>query len=254
MRVKCFGCETVVEGVDAGSIADRFVAHAGEDHEWSYPETGLRNYARNVAEAESRVGAETERLPEIARIEVQPVTAERMDDWLDLFDTRGFAGHPDWAACYCLEPHEPPTPEEPERYWKDNRTRMTGRLGSGGAFGYLAYVDGVAAGWVNASQRSQYGLYRDVDPEGPDPSTVIGVSCFVIAPPYRRHGVAAALLDRVIAEAPGRDAGWVEAYPARDPDDSDAANFRGPRSMYDARGFAPVEVRERYTVVRRPVP
>jgi GNAT superfamily N-acetyltransferase len=82
---------------------------------------------------------------------------------------------------------------------------------------------------------------------------VIGVSCFVIAPPFRRHGLAAALLDRVIADAATRGASWIEAYPHNQPESNDAAHFRGPRSMYDARGFAPVAVRERDTIVRRSV-
>ena len=82
---------------------------------------------------------------------------------------------------------------------------------------------------------------------------MIGVSCFVIAPPFRRHGVASALLDRVIADASARGAAWIEAYPRNDPEQNDAAHFRGPRSMYDARGFEPVQVRDRDTVVRLPV-
>ena len=84
---------------------------------------------------------------------------------------------------------------------------MTERLRGGATFGYLAYVDGRPAGWVNASLRSDYGLYRKVDPDGPEPTSVIGVSCFVIAPPFRRHGIASALLGRVIADAAARGAG-----------------------------------------------
>ena len=77
------------------------------------------------------------------------------------------------------------------------------------------------------------------------------MSCFVIAPPDRRHGVAAALLDRVIEDARARGASWIEGYPHNTPEPSDAGHFRGPRSMYEARGFQPIEVRERDTVMRR---
>ena len=79
---------------------------------------------------------------------------------------------------------------------------------------------------------------------------VVGVSCFIIAPPYRRHGLAGDLLDRVIRDAPERGAGWVEGYPLNDPEGSDAHNYRGPRSMYDERGFEPAEVRTADTIVR----
>ncbi len=112
---------------------------------------------------------------------------------------------------------------------------------------------GNAVGWVNASFRSDYGLYRNIDASGPEPRFVIGVSCFVIAPPFRRHGVASSLLDRVIENASARGASWIEGYPHNAPEPSDAGHFRGARSMYETRGFQPIEVRERDTVMRRPV-
>ena len=192
MNVKCFGCAALLEAGDADALTDAFVAHAREVHAWSYPEQALRNYARNYGEATERVSGDTERLAEIAEVSVYPMGEDRVDDWLRFFDRDGFAGNPDWASCYCLEPHVPA------------------------------------------------------------PRDVIGVSCFVIAPPYRRHGVASVLLDRVMADAAGRGASWIEGYPHNKPEPSDAGHFRGPRSMYEARGFQPVEVRERETVMRRP--
>src|SRR5262245_20622074 len=63
--------------------------------------------------------------------------------------------------------------------------------------------------------------------------------------------IASALLDRVIADAAARGATWIEGYPLNRPEASDAGHFRGPRSLYDARRFEPIQVRERDTVVRR---
>jgi len=251
VNVKCFACDEILPVADGDDAADVFVAHGRTRHTWSHPEAALRNYARNYAEARERVGTNADRLPAIGEIVVHPVTEDRVDDWLVFFDRDGFAGNPDWAACYCLEPHVPTTPELPERPWRENRAAVAGRLRCGSTYGYLAYVDGRAAGWVNASFRSDYGLYRLVDPGGPAPQSVIGVSCFVIAPPFRRHGVAGVLLDRVIADAPARGAAWIEGYPHNEPKPDDASHFRGARSMYDARGFQPVEVRDNDTVVRR---
>lgn len=202
------------------------------------------------AEAVERLSGDTERRAQVGDIVVHPVTADRIDDWLRYFDHTAFAGNPDWASCYCLYPHAPPPPDMPERPWRVSRATVADRLRSGGTHGYLAYVDGQPAGWVNASLRADYALFADVDPAGPHPRLVIGVSCFVIAPPYRRHGVASALLDRVIADAPARGAAWIEAYPHETPDDNDAGHFRGTRSMYEARGFHPVETKEHYTVQR----
>lgn len=253
MNVKCFACAELMEAEDSDAVADVFTAHGREKHDWSYPEESIRNYARNYAEATERLTGGTERLSEIADVTVHPVTADRVEDWLRFFDHDGFAGNPDWAACYCLEPHVPATPEQPERGWRDAREAVAGRLRSGTTFGYLAYADGRPVGWVNASLRSDYGLFRPVDPVGPEPRSVIGVSCFVIAPPYRRHGVASALLDRVITDAPARGASWIEGYPHNEPEGTDASHFRGPRCIYEDRGFQPIEVRERYTVMRRRV-
>ena len=252
MEIKCFGCDALVEADDPDAVAEALVAHGRESHSWSYPEEAIRNYAHNYAEATERLTGGTERLSEIAHIEIHPVTEERIGDWLRFFDHDGFAGNPDWASCYCLEPHMPGTPEL-ERPWRSTRATMVERIRGGTTFGYLAYVGGQPAGWVNASWRSDYGLYRLVDPDGPDPSSVIGVSCFLIAPPYRRHGIASALLDRVIADATARGARWIEGYPDNKPEESEAGHFRGPRSMYEARGFEPIEVRQRDTVVRRHV-
>jgi len=253
MQVKCFGCAALVEAHDVDAVADAFVVHGQESHAWSYPAEAIRNYARNYAEATERLTGSTERLSEIADLAVHPVTEDRVDDWLRFFDHDAFADNADWASCYCLEPHVPATPDLPERLWRDSRANVAGRLRCGATFGYLAYVGGRPAGWVNASSRSDYGLYQLVDPDGPAPRSVIGVSCFVIAPPFRRHGIASILLDRVIADASARAASWIEGYPHNEPEQSDAGHFRGPRSMYEARGFQSIEVRDRYTVMRRPV-
>ena len=253
MKVKCFECAELLEARDLDAVARAFAAHGQARHTWSYPEEAIRNYAHNYAEASERLTGATERLAEIAGVTVNPVTEDRVDDWLRFFDHDAFADNPDWASCYCLEPHVPATPELPERAWRGTRATMAKRLRGGATFGYLAYVEGRAAGWVNASLRSDYGLYRLVDPDGPAPRSVIGVPCFVIAPPFRRHGIASALLDRVIADASARGASWIEGYPQNEPQAGDAGHFRGPRSMYEARGFQPIEVRKQYTVMRRSV-
>lgn len=250
MWMECFGEDARIEGDDAATVADLFLEHARQAHDWPYPEHALRNYAVNYAEANDRLTGPTERLEEIGTVTIHPVTEERIDDWIRFFDHDAFADNPDWASCYCLEPHAPATDDNPERPWREVRGDMIDRLRSGRTSGYLAYVDGKPAGWVNASPRSSYGLFRDVDLDGPDPASVVGVSCFVVAPPYRRHGVASALLDRVLADAADRGADWVEGYPRIEPEKSDGRDFRGPREMYDDRGFRPVERRERDTVVR----
>ena len=251
MRIKCFACEEHIEGEGPNEVVQEFLAHGQSKHDWSYPEQALRNFALNNAEALERLDGEVERREDISDVEIRPVDDANLADWLGFFDREAFADNPDWASCYCLEPHESATPELPERYWRDQRSRMIERFQSGETFGYLAETDDKTAGWVNASLRSDYEMYRrDV----PEDSSVIAIACFVVAPPFRNHGIAGMLLDRVILDAPARKAKWIEAYPSIDPRRAEESHyFRGRRSMFDSRGFEEVERREHIAVVGRPV-
>jgi GNAT superfamily N-acetyltransferase len=244
----CDMCGVVIEGVDLRAYGDAFLAHVRADHaDLPYPDAAVRNYGEGLA----RMTGSAERLEAIGAVEIHPVTDDRIDDWLDLFDHKVFAGFPQWSACYCTEPHlftgEPGSNMGP---WQEKRSVMIDNLRSGVTFGYLAYVDGEAAGWVNASMRCDYALFRRGDD---DDASTVGVSCFAIAPPYRGHGIAKRLLDRVVADAADRGATWVEAYPFNEGRGNDNPDFRGPRPIYDERGFTEVKVRQRDTVVRRTV-
>src|SRR5882672_5988365 len=95
VKIKCFGCDALIEADDADAVVDAFVAHGRDRHTWSYPEEAIRNYARNVAEATERLTGSTERLAEIADITVHPVTTDHIGDWLRFFDHDAFAGNPD---------------------------------------------------------------------------------------------------------------------------------------------------------------
>jgi len=240
----CEGCGFVVSGDDMDAFVAALTAHAREVHEWPYPDVAIRNFA----EATQRATGPKERLDELSgEVEVHRVTEERLDDWGAFFDRDAFADNFAWASCYCASPFigEGPRP------WQENRAAAEQRLRDGRSFGYLAYVDGRAAGWVNASLRSEYEWFRDVEGTGEDS---IGLSCFVIAPPYRRHGLAGRLLDRVVADAPGRGAAWIEAYPfVEEVRAGGMPDFRGSRAMFEAAGFEAVGESERSVVMRRPV-
>lgn len=242
----CGAASITAEDID--SFSETFFAHVRSEHaDLPYPDEAVRNFGAGLA----RLTGSTERLDAVGAIEVHPVTADRVDDWLDLFDHHVFAGKPEWSACYCTEPHRlrHGDPESNRGTWQEKRAHMIERFGEGTTQGYLAYVDGRPAGWVNASTRGDYALFRRGDDED---ACTVGVACFAIAPPYRGHGVAKALLDRVVTDAASRGAEWVEAYPFNPGSDDPGPEFRGVRSMYDERGFTEVKVRARDTVVRRP--
>ena len=248
MTFDCFECGTTIAADDLPGLGDAFLAHARSAHEWPFPDQGIRNYA----EATQRLTGPTERLETLGQVVVHPVTEDRIDDWVSFFDHDAFTTAPEWAACYCLEPHLPAGRwSDDTPHWSANRAAMVERLRGGETFGYLAYVDGRPAAWVNASRRADETLCQHDENADLSDAEVVGVACFIIAPPYRRHGLAGALLDRVIADAPERGARWVEAYPFHD--DAGEKGFRGHRELYDARGFEEVASRERDTVVRRQV-
>lgn len=241
-------CDTRVEGESVEDFGDRWVAHCAIAHDdVPYPEANIRAFGEGLA----RMTGGAERLASIDEVDVHPVTVDRIDDWLDLFDHHVMVGKPENASCYCLEAHELGSDGPHIEYtdWRARRAAMAERLRAGTTFGYLAYVDGQPAGWINASKRADYAMHRRNDDAD---ATTVGIACFAIAPPYRKHGLAQALLDRVVADATSRGATAVEAYPFNG-DDGAGSGFRGGRAMYDASGFTEVKVRQRDTVVRRAV-
>lgn len=252
-RQRCDGCGTIVEGSSLQEFSDAYLAHVRSQHpDWSFPDLAIRN----VAEATQRLTGSTDRLGSIGQVAVHQVSVDRIEDWVDFFDHDGFAGNPVDAVCYCSSPHVFPAGQQggaEMRPWRDNREMMIHLLRSGRVVGYLAYVDGRPAGWVNASKRAECSQLRwdDVDQLGE--VDVVSIACFVIAPPYRRHGLATALLERVLDDAPRRGAAYVEAYPLNRPTASDAGNHRGPASLFTGHGFHIVRQREQDTIMRRRV-
>lgn len=248
--LRCDECSVLVEGPDLEAFSDAHLAHARSQHpDWPFPDTAIRN----VAEATQRLTGSTVRLDTIGNVTVQPVSASRIADWLDFFDHYAFAGNPLDACCYCAAPHVIPRGQRggmEQRPWRQSRELMIGLLRDGRAFGYLAYVDGEPAGWVNASNRSESAAHRLGDGADPPDGDVISLSCFGIAPPYRGHGLVRLLLRRVLDDAPSRGARWVEAYPSTDQKDVDEDNWMGQAGLLAAHGFEAVETLELQTVMR----
>lgn len=245
---RCDDCGVVVEGSELSSFGDNYIAHARSAHpDWPYSDMAIRN----TVEATQRLTGSTERLETIGAVTIHPVTESRIDDWLTFFDHEAYAGNPVDAVCYCSGPHTLARGQHggiEQQHWTRNRATMVALLRAGRAFGYLAYVDDHPAGWVNASTRAECSRYRH---ENGHDAVTIALSCFVIAPPYRRHGIAYALLRRVLDDAPVRGAEWVEAYPRNQVESADANNHHGLRSWFTAHGFTVVTENERDCVMRR---
>jgi GNAT superfamily N-acetyltransferase len=172
-------------------------------------------------------------------------------DYFDFFDHRAFTDNPPWEGCYCIgwqltqEAEQRELVDKAEEYGggRENKLRalreeVVRQIESGALKGYLAYVDGIAIGWVNANARETFieNAINGTNLHAPAEKRETAVVCFEIAPELRGQGVATALLARVIedARAEGRSAvvGFAVAHGARNPWD-----FTGPMRLYQRLGF-----------------
>jgi GNAT superfamily N-acetyltransferase len=196
--------------------------------------------------------AELARLPEIGEIRVEDVTRDRVADYQAFFDHDAFRDYPAWQSCYCMETHRTQTDDEwALRTAADNRRDMTSGIEDGNVTALLAYVDGKPVGWCNYGETTRLdGVMHRFGLHAGEQQGVGSVACFVIAPPYRKHGVASALLEAALERLRARGVPVVEAYPARK-QDSPQGNYRGPLQMFLRAGFEPYRETERHLIVRK---
>ena len=116
--------------------------------------------------------------------------------------------------------------------------------------GYVAYLDGLAVGWVGVSVRTETPrLMKSRTIPAIDDLPVWSIGCFQIRPGYRRRGIAKALLAAVVEAARGSGAPGVEAYPI-DPGGRRVdvgAGYVGIASMFDQAGFRRVLVTDAHS-------
>ena len=203
-------------------------------------------------EHDPKAQAEVARLDEIGAITVEDVTPERVHDYQSFFDHDAFRDFPGWQSCYCMETHRTQTDEEwAVRTGGDNRRDMTEGIKGGNVTALLAYVDGKAAGWCNYGETTRLnGVMHRFGLNVAEQQGVGSLACFVIAAPYRRHGVASALLEAALDRLRARGVRVAEAYPARN-NDSPQVNYRGPLQMFLRAGFEPHRETERHLIVRK---
>jgi GNAT superfamily N-acetyltransferase/uncharacterized protein YndB with AHSA1/START domain len=208
---------------------------------------GLRLAADPVA----RAGLE--RLPEIGEVEIVDVTPDRLSTYQHFFDDIAFRDFPAWQDCYCVETHRAESEEEATvRTAAENRRDMSEGIEQHKVTALLALVGGEPVGWCNYGETTHLaGVMRRFKLEAASQQGVGSVACFVIASPYRGHGVASQLLDAAIDRLRARGVRQVEAYPPRGGDDTPQGNYRGPMEMYERAGFEPYRELDRNVVMRK---
>ncbi len=193
-------------------------------------------------------------------IAVHRLAPERRDDYLRFFDhDRGpaFADNPEWARCYCHYYHVPKELAWGEFTATQNRVAIGARIDAGEHEGYLGYAGDEVVGWLNVQPYSKLphacariGIGRPALPVHDFQAAAI--LCFVIAPAWRRRGVARALLTGTLVSLAERGLAIVDAFPFKSGASTvPADHYHGPRALFDAAGFAVVREEDELTVMRR---
>jgi GNAT superfamily N-acetyltransferase len=182
-------------------------------------------------------------------VTVTDATAERWDDLVAVFGTRG-----DASRCWCQWfRHQRPgfyaTTREQRRV--DLQAQVDGPM----APGVLGYDDaGTPSGWCAVAPRADYPRLATypVAAATPDQDGLWAVTCFVVRVGRRRQGLAEELLDGAVDLARRHGACAVEAYPLDTTvrTASSAELFHGPLSVFLRLGFREVGAR---TSKARPV-
>lgn len=178
-------------------------------------------------------------------IEIHRLEASRRDDFYRLHsDTHGCG----W--CFCAAWWTPTWDGWSERSAEQNRALREGLFERGEHDGYLLYAEGEPAAWMQVGRRdrlphlmSDYGL-------DPDPETW-AVTCFLVAPGFRRRGMSRRMLAAALDDLERRGIRKVEAFPRRGDHLPPEDLWRGPEGLFLEAGFEIVREDARRPILRR---
>jgi GNAT superfamily N-acetyltransferase len=173
-----------------------------------------------------------------AKLEIHPLTRDRWDDLVTLFDRPG-----DPKGCWCMFWRV--RGRDFDKLWGNGaRAAFRGVVDEGPPPGLLAYRDGAPVGWCAVAPREAYPRVLRSRVIGPadDAPACWAVVCFYVERSERRGGVAAALLEAAVAFAADHGAAAVEGYPKDTEGARKGANelFVGSMSMFAEAGFEEV--------------
>ena len=174
-------------------------------------------------------------------MEIVPVTKDRWDDLVDLFERKGpRGGTPVTDGCWCM-------------WWRRrtgsrdrNREAMERIVREGREPGLLAYLSDAPVGWVSVAPREEFGqllrspTYRPVEEE----PGVWSILCFYVHPAAKRRGVGRSLHAAALEHAVRGGAKAIEAYV------SEPADYMGVKRHLQELGFEPVRSAGKRTVMR----
>ena len=169
-------------------------------------------------------------------ITIDALSAGSAAAFFRFFDGEAFEDNPQWAGCYCRFPFV----DHARESWDGeaaavNRAGTAARIARRGMQGYLARAEGKVVGWVNAGPSRLYpaGNLGGYDLTG---ERIGHILCFVVAPAWRRRGVARALLGAACEGLAAQGMTHAQGNP-RGEAPTPAANHHGPLALYLEAGF-----------------
>ncbi|MGD8605006.1 MAG: GNAT family N-acetyltransferase [Anaerolineales bacterium] len=171
---------------------------------------------------------------ETLKVEVLPLTSERVDDFFEIHSVEQGCG---W--CFCVAWWTPTWQGWGERTAEDNYQMRMDLFEQGHYDGYLAYVEGEPIGWCQVGRRSRLKKLLDqfeIQDTSAD-QEVWSITCFLVVPQWRRKKVATTMLASILEDLQARGVEIVEAYPKREEAMDDLDLWNGAESMYVQAGF-----------------
>jgi len=189
------------------------------------------------------------------QLELSEATAEHTQVLLGLFERTN-------TPCHCQYWHF----TGDKNAWLDrlfhapeqNRAAFSESLASAGCElrGIVALHAGLAVGWLKLSPAESLPklydqrLYRGLPAfQGPRDG-VLTIGCLLVDEPFRRQGVARALVEHALVAAAAHGARSVEAFPRRSDQAGPAELWTGPFPVFERAGFEIVNDFGPYPVLR----
>jgi GNAT superfamily N-acetyltransferase len=178
-------------------------------------------------------------------LEVHPLTPDRFDDLLTLFNGRGGS---QVRGCWCMYYRRSGTGERPAgtSLAVYNRQSLEALVDGGTVPGLIGYRGGQPIAWVSVGPRADYAkLARSPVMKPVDAQPVWSVVCFFTTLDVRGEGISEAMLAHAAAFARQNGARLLEAYPVDKAERGrDDAMWFGAKAMYDRAGFEEVARRK----------
>ena len=189
-------------------------------------------------------------------LEIKPLTLCLTPDYLDFFDNRAFSDGNPCGPCYCTSPTMDAASEQQmvSEFGSDVkgtiRRYAVKMLAEEKIHGYLAFDGDISIGWCNAGDMDSYINWIPEFVCQNSCGKTMSIVCFAIAQEYRGMGIAAALLERVCADAKAEGFSAVEGY-AKVQKDRVYYDYNGPIRLYEKAGFVEVARHDGRVVMRK---